>query len=179
MMSVTFHGPLSGSLREEATALTARVFPGVPELEGRYYYDSMPDIVQTGHVGDTLVALRPVVRRTLEVEGRAIAMAGGAIPALLAPWRGQGLARQMLDSLLERLRREGDLLSLAFVFDGAPAGFLTHRGYRRLEASFGYLDSVQGARCRELQPAYALDLSGGDLVESLQGCQIELGRGSF
>lgn len=141
-------------LQKQAIALTAMVFPGEASLEGKFYYDSEPAQVAYALDGDTLVALRPLDRRKIEVAGHTLDIAGGIIPTVHPDYRRRGIASAMAEVLLQAFTGQNIDYSLAFLFDGAPEWFLSPLDYKKLENTFFYTDNTTGEEREETARAY-------------------------
>lgn len=125
-------------IRDQLTAIVARVFPDEPLLRGTFFFQSRPDYVVVATVGPPaarrVVGLRPVVVRDVDVglaDGAphgGVRVMGGVIPTVDPDFRGQGHARRMTDVAIAEARRRGCTVALAFLFDSAPAAFLAPWG---------------------------------------------------
>ncbi len=169
-------------LHQELSEIVAEVFPDEEALRGTYYFQSRPDVVVVARVAGAVVGLRPVVRRQVRIDGDDIAVAGGIIPTVRPRARGRGIARRMTEITLDWLTQRGDALSLAFLFDGAPAPFLAPFGYEAVAVPFVYADVDSGADVRETMRAFTRPLGAPprfDLARLHGAPQIHLGRGTW
>ena len=170
---------------EQAIALTECVFPGEPSLVGKFYYDTPPSHVAYTLEDETLIAIRPINRRSIAVRdgGTTLRIAGGLIPAVHPDHRRRGIGAAMAERILEELTALEDDYSLVFLFEGAPAWFMEMFGYAQLEAHFTYEDRETGGTIKETARAFGKSLHTSPDAEAEMDAifanknRIHLGRG--
>jgi ribosomal protein S18 acetylase RimI-like enzyme len=180
-VAMTVHevAQLDAALERALVQLTARAFPGEAALEGRFYYDTRPDLVVAAWQPDRLAGFRVLTRRQLELGGSPLRIAGLGIavdPAL----QKQGIGTALTRRGLEVLRELGDDLAVAILFSPNAQRLLESFGFVRLTARVTYLKRESGELVTEGAPVYALDLHGESLIDDVNALgHLHLGTGTW
>ncbi len=170
---------LEPGLESALVSLTARLFPEQPALEGKFYYDTRPDLVVAAWKEGQLAGFRVVTRRSLELGPGRLRIAGLGI-GVDPRWQKQGIGTELTRRTLEVLREQGDELALAILFTPNAEKLLRSFGFVQLEARVTYFQRDNGQLVVESMPAFALDLMSGSLVDDInaRGC-LHLGVGTW
>jgi len=100
------------------------------------YMDFDPEFsyenVLLAEAGDSPVACVQLFRKTIRLRGKAFLLGGIGSVATHASQRGVGLASDLLEHMLERMRAQGMVLSLLFAAPVAP--LYEKLGWRRIQA---------------------------------------------
>jgi alkylation response protein AidB-like acyl-CoA dehydrogenase/GNAT superfamily N-acetyltransferase len=180
-VAITVHeaDALEPALETALIELTARLFPDVAELAGRFYYDTRPELVLVAWKDAALAGFLVVPRRQIELGGSPLRVAGlglGVEPAL----QRQGIGTALVRRALELLRELGDDLALAVLFSANAEKVLQMFGFRKLQGQLTYLQRGNGQLATESMPVLALDLNLGSLVEDIDAVgRLHLGTGTW
>jgi isovaleryl-CoA dehydrogenase len=170
---------LPPGLEAELGALVARCFPGHAEVQGRYYYDTRPDLVVTVRRGGALAGFRTVIFREVMLGGRMVKVAGLGI-AVAPEHQRQGLGALLTQHVLALLAGHGVELALAFLIGRAAEKLLRASGFSRISAPVTYLARDDGRLVTESMPAYGLALGGSALLEEIEARGgLHLGVGTW
>lgn len=168
--------PAPGSaLESELVALVARALPGMPELQGKYSFDSPPTRLVLARDGACLVGFRALYEREYESEGRRIPGVGFGV-AVDPPRQQQGVATALTAAACEAMRADGRRLALAFLQGEQAVPLLRSFGFERLQVPVTYTDSA-GQNRAETAPAWALGLQGERPSAVVGGGSLHVGRG--
>jgi isovaleryl-CoA dehydrogenase len=178
---VTIHetATLEPTLEQALVELTARLFPDEPLLAGKFYYDTRPDLVVAAWKENRLAGFRVLTRRRIEFHGTPLRIAGlgiGVEPSL----QRQGIGTTLTRRALELLRELGDDLAVAILFSPNAERLLRSFGFTPLRAEVSYLHRTEGHLVVETMPVFALDLTGGSLLEDINTAgRLHLGTGTW
>jgi isovaleryl-CoA dehydrogenase len=180
-LTITVHDAqdLEEGLEKKLVDLTARLFPDEPALQGKFYYDTRPDLVVAAWKEGALAGFRVVTRRRVDLAPGTLRVAGLGI-GVEPRFQRQGIGRELTRRTLAILREMNDDLALAFLFTSAAEPLLKSFDFRRLQAKVTWFRRDTGELVEESLPAYALDLGGGSLVEDLNTLgSLHLGVGAW
>jgi isovaleryl-CoA dehydrogenase len=170
---------LPPGLEAELCALVARTFPGEPALQGRYYYDTRPDVVVTVRRGGGLAGFRAVTFREVLLGGRMVKVAGLGI-AVAPEHQGKGLGTLLTRRVLALLAERGVELALAFLLTRSAERLLRAAGFSRLNAPVTYVAREDGRLVTESMPTWGLALGGSALLEEIEARGgLHLGVGTW
>jgi alkylation response protein AidB-like acyl-CoA dehydrogenase/GNAT superfamily N-acetyltransferase len=180
-LTLTVHDTheLPQTIEKSLIALTARLFPDEPALQGRFYYDTRPDLVVAAWKDGELIGFRMIVRRLVDLAPGVLRVAGLGI-GVDSRFQRQGIGRELTRKTLDILRELNDDLALAILIRPAAEPLLRSFGFHRLRVRLTYNRRDTGELIEESMPAYALDLAGGTLVEDLNARGfLHLGVGTW
>jgi isovaleryl-CoA dehydrogenase len=180
-LTITVHdtAELDASFEKALVDLTARIFPDVAILQGKYYYDTRPDMVVAAWKVGELAGFRVAVRRVVNLAPGTLRVAGIGI-GIDPRFQRQGIGRELTRRTLEILRELNDDLALAILLRPDAEPLLRSFGFRRLGARITYNRRDTGELITEDLPAYALDLAQGTLVDDLEARgSLHLGVGTW
>jgi isovaleryl-CoA dehydrogenase len=180
-LTITVHDTheLTQTIEKSLIALTARLFPDEPALQGRYYYDTRPNLVVAAWKDGELIGFRMIVRRLVDLAPGVLRVAGLGI-GVDPRFQRQGVGRELTRRTLDILRELNDDLALAILMRPAAEPLLRSFGFQRLRTRLTYHRRDTGELIEESMPAYALDPAGGTLVDDLNARgSLHLGVGTW
>jgi isovaleryl-CoA dehydrogenase len=177
-VNIEVRDDVDDALERELVALVARALPHA-HLEGRWYWDTRPDLVLLAREGEAIVGMRMVVWRDVVVGGRSCSIAGTGV-AVDPAWQRKGIATALTTRLLE----VADQCVAIVVFLGTDQArpLLDRFGFVPLPVPVSREDAagvvvVEAAPClvKELRP-----LSGSGFVDAVVAAgSLSLGRGTW
>ncbi|MDP2345768.1 MAG: GNAT family N-acetyltransferase [Deltaproteobacteria bacterium] len=90
---------VDAALERELVALVARALPHA-HLNGRWYWDSRPDVVVVAREGASVIGFRMILWRDVVVGARSCSIVGTGV-AVDPDWQRQGIATALTHKLLE------------------------------------------------------------------------------
>jgi isovaleryl-CoA dehydrogenase len=165
------------AVEAELVALVARALPGVPELEGRWYWDSRPDVAVVARAGSDVVGVRFAVSRAVVVGGAAARIVGTGI-AVDPGWQKRGIGTALTKALLERVVAADDDAVVAFLATENARPLLSRFGFSPLSVSVTSRDGA-GATVAEAAPCWVKELRAGFVADVVKAGEFCVGRGSF
>ncbi len=148
--------------------LVARALPGVPELRGRWYWDSRPDAAVVARAvvngARVVVGVRFAVYRAIDVAGARFDVVGTGI-AVDPAWQRRGIGVALTSAFLAQLVDDRHAAVIAFLTTENALPLLQRFGFAQLHAPITTV-TPGGETVPESAPCFVKELHDSGFVDA-------------